>query len=141
MLQRLREMVDVLTAGAAARAKQIAMFDQQVLQLHEIGLILPTTIVGHILISRSWAGFGYYSDDGIQLIQPVLLSERGAAAAFWDADDYMNVGCSGWLAYEARQRCELLQDCSVAIQAILWPRFASMLDQLLNSLLLPVTAA
>jgi len=125
---RLAQLCQSLRIGDHLADSPLLYLDSCLSQLHDLGFFNSTIVVGPIVLSRSY-GFDGPVDSG-ELIQAAVTTDRGAAAVFWDSEDYAQLRNEEAFLSEAYWRVRPLRDCAPAIRSVVWPHIEPLLIQL-----------
>lgn len=104
--------------------------DRNVEQLRSLGLVDQAIIMGPIVDRRGYAADRL--DDSRVLIQAAISTDHGTSAIFWAPADFALYRHDERFEAEAIKRLRPLRECSLTIQAKVWPHIAPMLSDLLG---------
>ncbi|WP_146411622.1 hypothetical protein [Crateriforma conspicua] len=86
LLSTLRQMTDELAAAIGVADRSIDELNRIVKAIDETGLLFPVVITGPVFLRRWYSPHG--QDDNLQIVQAALSSEFGAAAVFWNGEEF-----------------------------------------------------
>lgn len=129
-IRRLTHQVRQLQRAVVAADALIEIYDSKLEQLEELGLHLPSPLLGELVVWRAYGCDG--PDESHELIQAGLIPDVGLAAVFWNSQEYENVLDYGNLGGQATDRARPLWDCAPAIRGLVLPHAERLIDLLLK---------
>ena len=126
---QLTQFLCDMRARVQAVDAAIKAFDKQVSELHHLGLIHRTILLGPVALTRGYA-VGGPSISG-EVVQAALASDGGAAAIFWDSEDRCLDLSVEETESEAMDKARRLADCPAAIRTAVWPHMNELLAKLI----------
>ncbi len=128
----LAQLCYTLQLGSQLADAPIRAVDGYFAQLRKLGFFRRSIVLGPVIVSRAYGVEGP-SDSG-ELIQAAVTSDLGAAAVFWDSEDYNRALESRTCECEALEAVRPLHDCEPAIRAVIWPHIPALVQKLLDQI-------
>ncbi len=126
----LAQLCHTLQLGSQLADAPMRTVDGYFAQLRKLGIFHRSIVLGPVIVSRAYGVDG--PGDSGELVQAALTTNFGAAAVFWNSEDYSYAREAGTSESDAFAAARPLRDCVPAIRAVLWPHIPPLVVVLLG---------